>query len=196
MHSTTLTVWHADHIKFGQLLNLLESELQRFHDAGYPDYQLMLDIMFYMTHYSDVLHHPKEDLLFARMKLHDADVGRTADELTKQHAQLRNMGNAMVGALDDIVNGSIAPRERVEATARAYVGALRAHMRTEENEMLPAAERLLSEADWTEIDAAIATFDDPLFGCEVHERYAGLRAQIDRQAGARGREGTLLSRSQ
>ena len=57
-------------------------------------------------------------------------------------------------------------------------------MRTEESEILPLAERLLSETDWAEIDAAIATFDDPLFGSEVHERYAGLREQINRQARA------------
>ncbi len=180
----TLMLWHADHINFGQLLKLLESELQRLHDAGSPDYELMLDIMYYMTHYSDVLHHPKEDLMFARIKARDASVGRTVDELTAQHAQLRDMGEAMVRTLDDIVNGSIAPRERVEATARAYVAALRAHMRTEESEILPLAERLLSETDWAEIDAAIATFDDPLFGSEVHERYAGLREQINRQARA------------
>ena len=177
-----LMLWHADHLKFGQLLNLLESQLQRFHEGGSPDYELMLDIMYYMTHYSDVLHHPKEDLLFARVKARDAHLGHTVDGLTTQHAQLRDMGDAMVRTLDDIVNGSMAPRERVEATVRAYVNALRAHMRTEENDILPAAERLLSATDWTEVDAAIAKFDDPLFGSVVHDRYAGLREQIERQA--------------
>jgi hemerythrin-like domain-containing protein len=53
-------LWHADHVNFGRLLNLLEGELRRLHDDRSPDYELMLDIMYYMTHYSDVLHHPKE----------------------------------------------------------------------------------------------------------------------------------------
>ena len=55
-------------------------------------------------------------------------------------------------------------------------------MRTEESEILPRAARLLSETDWTEIDAAIANFDDPLFGSQAQDRYAGLREQINRQA--------------
>jgi hemerythrin-like domain-containing protein len=180
----TLLLWHADHVNFGRLLNLLDGELDLLHDGGSPHYQLMLDIMYYMTHYSDVLHHPKEDLVFARMKARDENVGATIHELAIQHTQLRDMGEAMVRALDDVVNGSIASRERIEATARAYVSALRAHMRTEESEILPRAGQLLSESDWTEIDAAIANFDDPLFGSEVQERYAGLREQINRQAQA------------
>jgi len=178
----TLMLWHADHVKFAQLLTLLEGELQRFHDGGSPDYELMLDIMYYMTNYSDVLHHPKEDLVFARVKARDAHLGASVDSLTAQHAQLREIGETMVRALDEIVDGSMAPRTRLEAAARSYVGALRAHMRTEENEILPAAGRLLSAADWTEVDAEIAKFDDPLFGSLVHDRYAGLRERIDRQA--------------
>ena len=61
----TIMLWHADHVNFARLLNLLEGELDLLHDAGSPHYQLMLDIMYYMTHYSDVLHHPKEDLVCA-----------------------------------------------------------------------------------------------------------------------------------
>jgi hemerythrin-like domain-containing protein len=178
----TLMLWHADHVNFGRLLNLLESELERLQDAGSPDYGLMLDIMYYMTHYSDELHHPKEDIVFARMKARDENAGPTINELTIQHAQLRDIGEVMIHALDDVVNGSITSREHIEGVAHAYISALRAHMRTEESEILPRAGWLLSEDDWTEIDAVIANFDDPLFGSQAQDRYAGLREQINRQA--------------
>src|SRR5947207_64892 len=115
----TLMLWHADHVNFGRLLNLLEGELDLLHDAGSPHYQLMLDIMYYMTHYSDVLHHPKEDLVFARMKARDENIGPTIHELTIQHTQLRDMGEAMVGALDDVVNGAMTRRERMKTATRA-----------------------------------------------------------------------------
>lgn len=180
----TLVLWHADHVNFGRLLNLLEAELAPLHDAGSPDYALMLDIMYYMTHYSDLLHHPKEDLVFARIKARDESAGPAVDALASQHAQLREMGEALVHALDDVVNDSIASREHVEATVRAYVSTLRAHMRTEEGEILPLAARVLNESDWTAINAAIADVDDPLFGAQVQERYAGLREEINRQAHA------------
>ena len=180
----TLVLWHADHVNFGRLLNLLESELAPLHDAGAPDYALMLDIMYYMTHYSDIVHHPKEDLVFARIKAHDERSGPAVDALTAQHAQLREMGTALVHTLDDVVNGAIASREHVEGTARAYVSALRTHMRTEEGEILPRAARVLSESDWADINTTIANADDPLFGAQLEERYARLREEINRQAQA------------
>ena len=142
----------------------------------------MLDIMFYMTHYPDVLHHPKEDLAFARIKQRAADSGRIVDELTEQHALLKESGDALVHALDDIVNGSIMPREHVEEPARAYVADFRRHMHTEETAILPLAATLLRASDWVAIDAAIRHMDDPLFAKNGEERYAALRRQIAREA--------------
>jgi hypothetical protein len=109
--------------------------------------------------------------VFARIKARDSKAGPTIDRLTKEHELLRDIGETTVRELDDIVNGSILPRERIETTAREYIDGLRAHMRIEETVVLPLAARLLSEADWSNIDAAIATFDDPLFGSEVQDRY-------------------------
>jgi hemerythrin-like domain-containing protein len=179
----TLMLWHADHLNFDRLLTYLDAELRRLHEGGEPDYALMLDIMYYMTHYADVLHHPKEDVVFARMKAREPALGAPIDDLTRQHARLREMGETMVRELSDVLNGSIEPREQVERAARRYVDAMRAHMRAEEATILPRAERLLSDRDWIEIDAAIANFDDPLFGSKEHDRYTRLRQQIDAERG-------------
>ena len=66
--NTTLATWHTDHANFARLLDLLEAQLDLFHRGETPHYELMLDIMFYMTHYPDVLHHPKEDMAFTRIR--------------------------------------------------------------------------------------------------------------------------------
>jgi hemerythrin-like domain-containing protein len=176
-------LWHADHLNFDRLLTYLDAELRKLHEGGEPDYALMLDIMYYMTHYADVLHHPKEDIVFARMKARDPALGASIDDLKRQHARLREMGAAMVEGLNDVLNGSIEPRARVERAARTYVDAMRAHMRTEEDDVLPRAEQLLSDRDWSQIEAAIANFDDPLFGSKEHDRYTRLRRQIDAERG-------------
>ena len=180
--SDPIALWHAEHVNFGTLLDLLEGQLDLFHKGESPDYELMLDIMYYMTHYPDVLHHPKEDLAFAKMKERDLSVGSVVDELTGQHARLKEIGTTLVHALDDIVNGSITSRERVEDPARAYIAYFRSHMHTEETAILPLATSLLRARDWTAIDAAIRHFDDPLFGMDGEQRYAALRQQIAREA--------------
>ena len=180
----TLAQWHTEHVNFAKLLNLLEVELDLFHKGDSPNYELMLDIMFYMTHYPDVLHHPREDLAFAKIKARDKSVGAAVDELSEQHAQLRKIGEELVGGLSDIVNGSIASRESVETPGRAYVANFRSHMRTEEKDILPMAAKLLRDSDWSEIKAAIQHIDDPIFGTAAEKRYAAIHKQIARQAQA------------
>lgn len=180
----TLDLWHAEHVNFARLLNLLDDQLSLFHGGKTPDYELMLNIMFYMTHYSDVLHHPKEDLVFAKIREREHGVARTVDDLAAQHARLKQSGQELVRQLDDIVNGTISSRERVESVARDYVGTLRAHMRIEEAEILPLARKLLTSRDWTAIHAAIGRVEDPLFGKHPEGRYVALHHQITRQASA------------
>jgi hemerythrin-like domain-containing protein len=180
----SIALWHAEHANFATLLDLLEGELDLFHKGESPDYELMLDVMFYMTHYPDVLHHAKEDLAFAAIKEREVSVGPIVDELTEQHARLKDFGDALVHALDDIVNGSITSREHVETPGRAYVADFRNHMQREETAILPLAARLLRDRDWAAIDAAIRHIDDPLFGKKGEERYAALRRQIAREAQA------------
>ncbi len=174
----SIALWHAEHVNFAALLNRLEAELDRFHNGDSPDYELMLDIMFYMTHYPDVLHHPKEDLAFARIRERETGARAIVDELAGQHAQLKKTGSALVHALDEIIDGSITSREHVEGPGRAYLSDFRRHMTLEETAILPMASKLLSDADWGEINAAIQHMDDPLFGEHAQERYAALRRQI------------------
>ena len=179
-----IALWHADHVNFATLLDLLEDHLDLFQRGAAPDYELMLDIMFYMAHYPDALHHPKEDLAFARIKEREVSARPIIDHLTEQHARLKKAGDALVIALDDIVNGSITSRGHVEAPGRAYIADFRSHMQTEETAILPLAARLLRDSDWAVIEAAILHIDDPLFGKNGEERYATLRRQIARGARA------------
>ena len=45
-----IAAWHADHVNFARLLNLLERELIAFHAGEKPDYALMLASVYYLRH--------------------------------------------------------------------------------------------------------------------------------------------------
>jgi len=182
--SSSIARWQGEHVNFATLLDLLEDQLDLFHQAKKPDYQMMLDIMFYMTHYPDVLHHPREDLAFARISELEVSSRPIVDDLTEQHVRLKEFGEALVRSLENIVDGSITSRERVEVPGRAYIAEFRSHMRKEEEAILPLAAKVLSEADWATIGAAIRHIDDPLFGAKGQQRYASLRQEIAREARA------------
>ena len=179
-----ISLWHAEHLNFVTLLDLLEVELDRFGRGKAPDYELMLDVMFYMTHYPDALHHPKEDLAFARVAARRSGVRLLVDRLGEEHALLKREGDALVVALDDIVNGAITLRHHVEAPARAYIATFRQHIDTEEAHILPLAAAVLDHADWAAIDSALLELADPLFGNPRDERYAALRRRITRDSKA------------
>jgi len=180
--SDSIALWQGEHVNFATVLVLLEAQLDVFHQGKDPDYEAMLDIMFYMTHYPDVLHHPREDLAFARILELDPNSRAIVDDLTEQHARLKGFGEALVRALENVVNGSITSRDWVEVPGRAYIAEFRSHMMKEETAILPLAAKLLSEADWASMGAAIRHLDDPLFGPKGEERYASLREQITREA--------------
>ena len=179
-----ISLWHAEHVNFVTLLDLFEAELDRFSRGKAPDYELMLDIMFYMTHYPDVLHHPKEDLAFARIASRHPAVRSLVDGLGREHAVLKREGDALVIALDDIVNGAITSRHHVEAPGRTYISTFRRHIDAEEAHILPLAAGLLDRDDWAAIDGALQKLDDPLFGKPRDERYAALRRRIARNSRA------------
>jgi hemerythrin-like domain-containing protein len=180
--SATLAQWHAEHVNFAKLLDCLETQLDLFHDGATPHYELMLDIMFYMTHYPDVLHHPKEDLALARMRAQDPDVGAIADELDLQHEDLQRMGADLVVRLADVVNDGLTTRDSLETPARDYIATFRAHMSFEERRVLPIAARLLRDSDWAAIDRALRHIEDPLFGRNPEPRYAAIERHLERQA--------------
>ena len=177
-----LALWKRDHANFAVLLDLLERQIDLFHQGESADYELMSDIMFYMTHYSDVVHHPREDLAFARIRERDPAMEAVVNELIGQHAALKQAGEALSGTLGDIVNGSIISRDRLETPARAYLELLRSHIRREESTVLPRVASLLRPRDWSAIDAEIGHVEDPLFGSSGEQRYAALREQISREA--------------
>ena len=60
--TTPTAHWHAEHVNFARLLNVLEQQLQAFHQDEHPDYALMLDICDYLQNFPDVYHHPREDV--------------------------------------------------------------------------------------------------------------------------------------
>lgn len=182
--ANSLTLWQTEHANFAKLLHLLTAELDRFHRGETPDYDLMLDIMFYMTHYPDVVHHPKEELAFARIRQRDNGARTLLDMLDRQHAELHRLGAALVTSLGDVVNGSIAPRDSIEAPARTYVATFRDHMQLEDTELLPLVRRWLDARDWAAIDLAIRHVEDPLFGRNPERRYAAIEAHLERQGAA------------
>jgi hemerythrin-like domain-containing protein len=179
-----INAWHAEHVNFARLLDLLEKQLALFHAGERPNYELMLDIVSYLRHYPDLLHHPREDVAFARLTAHDAGLRAEINRLTQEHRVLATAGDALLERLNEAVDEAVVPRASVEAAAATYLVFYRAHLAAEEKDILPRAAKLLTPEDWAAIATVAPEARDPLFGEQADERYRELRRQIALDAGA------------
>ena len=77
--SQVLDELRADHRNLTILLDMLDREIARLKSVEDPDYELLHDIMMYMTGYPDAVHHKKEDWVYAKMAAIRPEVDGGAD---------------------------------------------------------------------------------------------------------------------
>lgn len=172
----------TDHLNMSRLLDILETQLGLFHEGENPDYILMMDIMQYMGHYPDLFHHPKEDLLFRKLTERDAGVKLVVKDLMNKHETLAEDGKRFMDSLRSVLSESLVEREVLESQGRDYIATLRRHIKVEETQVFPMADKLLSAEDWEEIEGAIGSIEDPLFGRAVQQEYLALYDYIRHQS--------------
>lgn len=157
-----------------RLLDLLEGELAVYGAGGVADFDLVRDIMDYTTSWPERYHHPKENLIFDKLKDKGGEAGALAAELVGEHELGEKLTREMAAAIGNVAQGAEIPRPLFERLAREYLDFNRRHMEKEEAQFLPLAEAALSAEDWAAIEAALSAPEDPLFGARVEERYRRL----------------------
>ena len=169
-----------DHRNVSDLLGLLAREIDVVDDAGGGDFELMRDIMVYMTRYPDHTHHPKEDLMFERMRKRGIapDTEATIGKLLREHTALAEKGSTFRDMLVGVVDGTLVEREALVATGRDYTDFLRYHARLEEETVFIEALELLDDTDWSAIESAFEAQIDPIFGPVVQHDFQSLYEHI------------------
>ena len=180
--NTPVELWHSEHLRFARLLDFLEQEMTAFHLGDHPRYELMRDAVYYLHHFADRYHHPREDAPFARIAEREPDVRLTINRLLQEHRVIGMTGDTLLKLLADILEDAVIKRAEVEAAAATYLVYYRHHLATEEAQILPLAARILTPDDWAAVAAAVPAGPDPLFGDDIGARYRDLRRQIMREA--------------
>jgi len=178
-----MTELHRDHIHIAKLMDILEKEFQKIENIHNPDYVLMLDVMHYMTHYPDMFHHPKEDLVFAKILERDVSQRDAIEKLEEEHKLLYKKGLELREMLETASSElAMVPRDVVIERGREYVQLLRSHMSLEEGQVFPLAGDLITDEDSDEIEKHLESPGDPLFGEAVADAYEVLYKYINDEA--------------
>ena len=174
--------WHAEHAYFAQLLRLLRKEVDVFHTGGEPNYPLMVDILRYLREYSDRVHHPREDIAFARLAQRCPEISMVISRLQQEHRVLATAGEELLARIEAAAGGDVTPRAWLETAAATYLVYYESHLAKEEGQVLERARAHLTREDWDAVRNGVTVLPDPLFGENPQERYKGLRRQIARES--------------
>jgi hemerythrin-like domain-containing protein len=170
--------WHTEHVYFRQLLDLLHREVDVFAQGERPNYELMSDIVSYLTEYSDMFHHPREDVAFTRLAQRCPDMRPALARLAQEHRVIARAGATLRQHIESILDGGMVPRDEVEVAAATYLVYYGNHIAKEEEDVLTLAAKHLTAEDWQAVKDAVPPGRDPLFGGEPQQRFGELRRRI------------------
>lgn len=156
-----------DHRNLAVLLNVLDREVERLEAAENADFELLHDIMTYMTGYPDAVHHKKEDWVYARMVDVRSNMQGDLERIEGDHEQICEFGNKLLEDIREIEAGAFLQRADVVEDARRYLTRQRNHMLWEDTYMFPLIESMKTELDLSKPSPKIADMPDPVFGPEV-----------------------------
>ena len=144
-----------------------------------PDFVLLEAMLHYIDAFQERFHHPKEDAyLFKLLGSRYPGAAPLLDRLKQEHEWGAIKLHELRQALTRYRDGSSVEFPEFAALVAGYAAFHWKHMRLEENDLLPLAERHLTDADWDAIDGAFLGHTDPLLGAEQGDEYRELFRRI------------------
>lgn len=178
MKPVALRIIRDEHLAISAVLFALRHAVRQARaNAADADFTLLHAILDYIVAYPDRWHHPKEDdFLFAALRGRSAEADKLIAILEREHRDGYPMITAMQRLLDDF-EASANSTPFCDA-AEAYISFEWAHLRREEDRLLPLAEALIPAAEWARIDAAFLENDNPLAGIRPKDEGDALYRRI------------------
>ena len=166
MKHASLQIIRDEHSSLAAMLRSMLMMVERG-PGDHPEqfFDVLRAMLFYIDEFPERLHHPKEsDLLFPRVVRAAPSVMPVVAQLERDHMNgeksVREMQHSLLAW--ELLG---EPRRPVFTDqCKRYVSFYLEHMRLEETVILPEAEKVLTDAEWKELDAAFEKNCDPLTG--------------------------------
>ena len=167
-----------EHRNIEELLLVLEQESFVFARNERPDYEIIKAIISYFQDYPDCCHHPKEDMIFEKLKVRDPVAAERVGDLEAEH----HSESKRLRRIADMIKGTLTNHEVRSQTfdyiMRDFIEQERRHMKMEEQFLFSVAVNVLQSEDWAGIDARWSEAKDSLFNGAIEERCQSLRERI------------------
>jgi hemerythrin-like domain-containing protein len=180
MQHTSLAIIREEHAALAAVLRSIPMLLAQHRRQGsLPDFTALRAMLFYVDEFPEQRHHRKESqLLFPKLRARTPLSRELLDRLDEDHARGERNIRGLEHALLAFEMLGEARRADFEEAAQRYVDFYLAHMRLEEEHILPLAERVLTPEDWRELDDAFSRNKDPMTGHTPDAAYRALFSRI------------------
>lgn len=176
--SNIIQILLEEHRNIDKLLLVLEHELEVFDRSEEPDYEILQAVIEYFQDYPENCHHPKEDVVFEKLKLRDPAAAERIGDVEAEHKIETNRLRRLVEAVEEILAGREFLRQTFHDVVFDFIKHQRQHMDKEERLLFPAAVQRLRPEDWAAIDARLEDRKDPLFNGAVETKFQALQRTI------------------
>ncbi len=120
----TIRALIEEHARMATLLDLLEAQLTIYRQGGIPDFDLICEVMDYTTSYPERYHHPKENLIFEKIKEKGAEGADLAENLIEEHRKGEDLTNRFAEALGNVALEDPLFGEKLDERYRAFYESL------------------------------------------------------------------------
>ena len=173
-----IEVLRQEHRNIEKLLQVLEQELSVFDRGARPEYEVIVRVFDYFQEYPDSCHHPKEDMIFDKLKSRDPAAAEKIGDLHAEHEEEAGRLRRAAVAVDRVLGDQDLLREAVGEIVRDFIVHEREHMKMEELIFFPTALDALQPTDWADIALKLADRCDPLNGPDLEQKFGMLRRKI------------------
>lgn len=126
-----------EHRNIRKLLAILEREFETFDTGQRPDCEVIRSIISYFEIYTEVYHHPQEDLVYAKLKNRDPAAAKQIGNLAREHRKGVNRLRKVAEAIAFVLSGREGLRQNVDTVVGEFIEHERRHMMMEDQEFFP-----------------------------------------------------------
>jgi len=183
----------AEHRHMATVLQLFSEQLKAIEAGELVDTHVVYEIMDYMVTWPDRFHHPREDLIYARVAELDAKGADEVDSLQRDHDDTAKRSRQLLRDIERWRGGEVSGAAVVKR-GRAYIDHVYEHMNVEEKVVFPHIESTLTLRDWRELaaDNELRAVSSVIFGPRVQREFRTMSRKLRRNLHRSMERGTMV----
>lgn len=146
-----LEVLCDEHRHMALLYACLEDIAAQLAGGSDIDVARMHDIMRYVSHYPDLFHHPREEVLFRQLRRVSPRFSDAINHVHREHKELRALANQIESLVQAMELDEVHDRTQLILQIKEFISLGRRHMAREEQELFTPALDQLSVECWATV---------------------------------------------